>query len=252
MGHVICVANCSRQSGKTSTAVNFSASLAVLEKKTLLVDCDPAGMASDHLVKDKDCVAFGLVDVLTGLVSARSAVSKTPLEYLDVISTGDGLETAETMLTMNSEKDKILSIIIQKFKDDYDYIVFDTPSAKGFLARSAILAGDSLMIPSGHEVGQTEGIFETMAYSGSLRPVSKNPLKLSGIFFMGCCDMAGAESFQSDNRIRDLKKAFFPVTVPFIPPDGNPWAPACLKDMKSLYSEAFLDLCYEFLYREKK
>ncbi len=252
MGHVICLANCSEQSGKTSTAVNFSASLAVLEKKTLLVDCDPEGKASDHLLKDKDSVAFGLVDVLTGLVSARSAISRTHLEYLDVISTGEGLETAESILSMNSEKDKILSIIIRKFKEDYDYIVFDTPSDQGFLTRSAILAGDSLMIPSGHEAGQTEGIFETMAYSGSLRPSSKNPLKLSGILFMGCCELTGAEAFQSDARIRDMKKAFFPVTVPMIPPGGNPWDPACLKDMKSMYSEAFLDLCFEFLYREKK
>jgi len=250
MSHVICIANFVGQSGKTSTVINLASSLAVLEKKTLVVDCDPEGKTSDCLLADKDFAAFGLVDVLTGIVSGKSAVSRTRLEYLDIISSGEGLDTVDKMLSMNPEREKILSIIIQKFKDQYDFIVFDTPSEKGFLAKSAVIAGDSLLIPSNFESGTIDDILDVLAYSGKIRPVMDNPLKLSGILFNRCRDISDIESFKEDSRIQGLKNALLPVTIPSSTPNDDSCHPACLRDVKSHYAEAFLDLCFEFLYRE--
>lgn len=249
MSHVICVANFVGQSGKTSTVVNLAASLAVLEKKTLVVDCDPEGKTSDCLLADKDLAAFGLDDVLTGIVSGKSAVASTRFEYLDIIYAGDGLDTVDKILSMNPEREKILSIIIQKFKDQYDFIVFDTPSEKGFLAKSAVIAGDSLLIPSHSGTGTADDIFDVLAYSGKIRPVMDNPLKLSGILFNRCSDLSDLELLKTDTRIKSLKNALFPVAIPPVEPKDDPCRPACLCDVKSLYAEAFLDLCFEFLYR---
>lgn len=251
MSHVICVANFEEQSGKTSAVVNFASSLAVLEKKTLVVDCDPKGEASEYLVADKDSTAFGLFDVLTGIVGGKSAVTETRLPFLDIIPAGDGLDIVDKSLSVNPEKEKILSIIIQKFKDHYDYIVFDTPSEKGLLSESAVMASDSLLIPVNDHSNGVHCVYDVLAYSGKLRPVSDNPLKLSGIFFNRCNENESIDSNNGSSRFRDMKNALLPVTIPVIQTTIDPCRPACLSDIKSPYAEAFLDLCYEFLYRER-
>jgi chromosome partitioning protein len=245
MSHVICVVNFDEKSGKTSTVVNLAASLAVLEKKTLVVDCDPKGTASNGLVPDKDLSAFGLFDVLTGIVSGRTAVSETKLPYLDIIPTGDGLDVVEKSLNQNPEKEKILAIIIQKFKDHYDYILFDTPPEKGLLSQSAVMASDSILIPVKYGEEVKEGVIDALAYSGKFRSVDENPLKLSGILATRCPDLKDLGRW-----LNEMKNALLPVAIPEAKGSADPCLPSCLEDIKAPYSEAYLDLCYELLYRD--
>lgn len=252
MSHVICIANFDKQSGKTSAVVNFAASLAVLEKKTLVVDCDPEGKTSDGLLAEKEFAAFGLVDVLTGIVGGRSAVAATKLKYLDIIPYGEEYESLSKQLSMNPEKEKILSIVIEKFKDDYDYIVFDTPSENSLLSKSAILAGDSLLIPVKPGPSAAEGVYDVLSCSGKLRHGATNPLKLAGIFFNHCHDLFDIQAVNLNETFKDLKKALFPVTIPPSPGDWDSRQAACLTDMKSPYAEAFFDLCFEFLFRDSR
>lgn len=245
MGHVICIANFREQSGKTSTAVNLAASLAVLERKTLLVDCSPDGRASEGLLPDSDDTAFGLFDVLSGIVSARSAVSDTALSYLQILPFGEGESSLDRMLAMNPDREKILSIVMEKFRDEYDFIVFDTPSTTGLLSRSAVIAGDSLIIPVPSGDRAARDVKEVLAFSGRLRQSGENPLKLSGVLFNRC----DPEGMSQAHDLGGLEKAVYPVPIP-LSQDVDPCRPACLCDMKSPVTEAFFDLCYEFLYRD--
>ncbi len=252
MGHVICIANFREQSGKTSVAVNLAASLAVLERKTLLVDCSPDGRASDGLLAGRNDTAFGLFDVLTGMVSARSAVSTTELALLQILPYGEGQESLDRLLAMNPDREKILSIVMGKFLEEYDYIVFDTPSRAGLLSRSAVMAGDSLIIPVPAGSSVARDVMEVLAFSGRLRQGGLNPLQLSGIVFNGYDGMDSRKAMFETHELKELEKAVYPVPIPLSPPDVDPCCPACLNDMKSPVAEAFFDLCYEFLYRDSR
>ena len=252
MSHVICVANLDEKTGRTSTAVNFAASLSVLEKRVLLVDCDPAGNASSILGAEALSYDFGLIDLLSGVVGGRSVLRSTEIGHLDLIPTGEDLRSIDRALAMNPEKEKVLTIIIQKFKEQYDYIVFDTPADKGFLTQSALYACDSLIIPVHPGPNAVQSIYNVLGFAGKLRQGMDNPVKLSGILFNRCRDLAEAEVCCDPHEIRELRSAFFPVTIPSSPVAGDSRKPVCLCDVKSGCADAFLDLSFEFLYREKR
>jgi hypothetical protein len=98
-------------------------------------------------------------------------------------------------------------------------------------------------------------IYKLLEFAGSLTKKKTAPLKLSGILFTQCQDIQDVERYFVNDEIRDFKTAICPVTIPSSPlatDSGLGNKPACLIDIKSDYAEAFLDLSYEFLYRERK
>jgi chromosome partitioning protein len=249
MGHVICVANLAEKAGRTFTAVNVAASLSVLEKKVLLVDCDPRGRASGCLGISLDEGDFGLDDFLTGIVGGRAVVRRTALAYLDVIPPGHALKDIETMLAQNPDKEKILSIVLRQFVERYDYIIFDTSSEKNLITRSALLAGDSLLMPEVPGPSTGDHLYDLLGFAGEVRKTAKTPLTVSGLLFLNCPDRTGVEQFSDDPRRALLEGALLPVSIPESLP-GQDRSPLCLADIKSPAAEAFLDLSFEFLYRE--
>ena len=253
MGNVICVANLREKTGRTCTAVNFAASLALLDKRVLLVDCDASGRASACLGFADGSYEFGLDDFLTGIVGARAVVKGTGLDGLDLIPAGASLGAIESELKYNPDKEKVLSIILGKFRMAYDIIVFDTPADTGLLTRSALLACDSLLIPAQLAPETLGDLNRLLGFASDARKGLGTPLKISGILFMNCPDSDRISSYYANNELKDFKQAVYPVTIPekTLGMDWDAMAgPMCLKDIKSPLAEAFLDLSYEFLYRE--
>ncbi|GAB6096388.1 AAA family ATPase [Desulfatiferula olefinivorans] len=249
MGHVICVANLAEKAGRTFTAVNIAASLSVLEKKVLLVDCDPTGQAAGCLgitIGDGD---FGLDDFLTGIVGGRAVVRKTALPFLDVIPPGLCLGDIETTLAQNPDKEKILSIVLRPFVKRYDYIIFDTSHEKNLITRSAFLACDSLLMPVVPGPSTGDLLDDLLGFAGDVRKAVKDPLTLSGLLLLNCTDSRCAPLVSTDPSRGVPEGAILPVTIPEIPQEHRV-SPLCLADLKSPAAEAFLDLCFEFLYRE--
>lgn len=255
MCDVICVANPSmKKVGRTSVAVNFAASLAVLEKKTLLIDCNYNGNASKWLTSSKKSFDYGLDDLLTGLVSGRAVINKTDMLYLDFIPAGHQLETIEDDLKYNPEKEKVLNIIITSFRNSYDYIILDTPGDKGLLSQSAVIAADSLLIPVLCASDASLHFSEMLGFASRVRSSIGNPVKLSGVIVNRCNDIDTLNEVLSDKSLEELKPILFPTVIPELlnfQSVENSNKPYCLVDIKSDYSEAFLDLSFEFLYREK-
>lgn len=236
-------------------AVNFAASLSLLDKNVLLVDCDGSGRTSACLGFTSGTYDYGLDDVLTGIVGGRAAVQQTSMEGLDLIPAGESLDTIEENLKYNPDKEKVLSIILKKFREHYDYIVFDTPGDTGLLAQSAMVACDSLMIPTLISPETRHDLDRILEFATVTRKSVDDPLKLSGIVFMNGRDEDATASGFLENTLLDFKQAVYPVAIPETDRGDDPDAPmkpVCLVDVKSPVSEAFLDVSFEFLYRENR
>ncbi|MBU1168115.1 MAG: AAA family ATPase [Proteobacteria bacterium] len=255
MCNVICVANLQEKTGRTSTAVNFAASLALLEKKVLLVDCDANGQASFCLGILSHAYDFGLDDLLSGIVGGRAVVRQTAMDFLDIIPPGHSLNEMEKKLAQNPDKEKVLSIVLSTFKERYDYIIFDTPGQKNLMTISALVSCDSLMIPALLGPRTLDGLYSLLGFASDVRKKIDEPLKIAGILFMDCNSLQDVDNYYQKNEHKDFKHAICSVTIPGKPLDpevDGATAPSCLVDIKSDYSEAFLDLSFEFLYRETR
>lgn len=252
MARIICVANPVKGVGRTLSAVNFAASLALLEKKTLIVDCDPFKQTSEYLGFTNDNYDYGLDDVLTGFVGGKGVVAESDIAYLDVIPAGHGLDDIEKNLAYNPDKEKVLNIIMKKFRADYDYIIFDTPGSNGLLTKSALIASDDLLIPLRCDRKAVDNLSTLLTIINEMREEYKSIIQLSGILFTYCDTIETAEAFFSKETLHKFEDVVFKTTIPestFMETNLNKNQPACLIDLKSDIAESFLDVAFEFLAR---
>lgn len=253
MAKIICVANLVKGAGRTLSAVNFAASLSLLEKKTLIIDCDPLKDTSEYFGYTKEKYDYGLDDLLTGFVGGKGVVAGSDLEYLDVIPSGHDLSNIDENLAYNPDKERVLTIIIKKFREDYDYIIFDTPAEYSLLTKSAMLASDELLIPLKCDDNVAENLSRLLESVEEVREDYKAVIKTTGILFTFCENLEVVETFFSEEVVTKLKDVFFKTTIPesvFFDEEVNKKQPACLIDLKSDIADSFLDVTYEFLDRE--
>ncbi|HOP41784.1 MAG TPA: AAA family ATPase, partial [Geobacteraceae bacterium] len=140
MAKIICIANQKGGVGKTTTAVNLGASLAVAEKRTLLVDMDPQGNAGSGVGVEKETLRENVYHALINDVEPRSVVKKTILPYLDILPATDDLAGAELELVTLPERERRLSRVLGALEDSYQYILIDCPPSLGLLTLNAMVA----------------------------------------------------------------------------------------------------------------
>ena len=152
LGRIIAVANQKGGVGKTTTAVNLSAALALCGKKTLLVDIDPQGHATVSCGIGKKELASTVYDVLLGEAKAADTIVKTPDGAPDVLPATVDLAVAELELAALEKRDSRLRDALMLVRGDYDYIIIDSPPALGLLNLNGLVAADAVLVPL-----QTEG-----------------------------------------------------------------------------------------------
>ena len=157
MGKIISVANQKGGVGKTTTAVNLSASLAKKGKRVLLIDTDPQGNATSGVGVDKS-VQFSVYDVLVDGVDIENTIQKTEVKNLEVCPSNINLAGAEVQLVSAKEREYKLKDKLDKYKDNYDYIIIDCPPSLGLVTLNAFTASDSVLIPIQCEYYALEGL----------------------------------------------------------------------------------------------
>jgi len=182
MGTVIAVANQKGGVGKTTTCISIAAALAERKKRVLLIDMDPQGNSTSGLGIDKKSLRCTTYDLLVGNVSGIEQVILQTRAKLDLLPANINLVGAEVELIQMAKREKRLFNTLSAVRDQYDFLVIDSPPSLGLLTVNALTAADAVLIPVQAEYYALEGLMQLMTTIGLVRKSSNPDLRLAGVF----------------------------------------------------------------------
>lgn len=181
MTEIITILNQKGGCGKTTTAVNLSAALAILEKTVLIIDMDPQGNATTSLGIQKSEIENTIYSLLTGKCTFQESVLETEIPNLYAIASNISLSGAEIELSKEIGYPYILNEKLHEYELGFDYIIIDAPPSLGILTLNALVATDSVIIPIQSEFYALEGMMDLLETINLVESRLKSPCPIKGI-----------------------------------------------------------------------
>lgn len=204
MGKIIAVANQKGGVGKTTTSINLSASLGVLEKKVLLIDADPQANASSGLGIDTEEVKKGTYELLEHTLKVEETILKTSSPNLDLIPSHIDLVAIEIELVDKPNREYMLKQALSSVKGKYDYIIIDCAPSLGLLTLNALTAADSVIVPIQCEYFALEGLGKLLNTIKSVQKIHNPNLDIEGLLLT----MYDARLNLSNQVVSEVQKHF--------------------------------------------
>lgn len=181
MGKIIAIANQKGGVGKTTTAINLAAAIAILDKKVLLVDADPQANATSGLGIAEDDQRVSLYDCLMDTEKIHEAIIATEVPNLDILTSNIDLVGAEIELVNQTKREYALKKALKKVKNNYDYILIDCLPSLGLITINALTAADSVLIPIQCEVYSLTGLSKLKNTILGIKNQFNSGLEIEGI-----------------------------------------------------------------------